>query len=64
MEKNLGSVDRGVRAVVGLVLLTMMFTWPHTIWGLVGIVPFSTAVVGVCPLYRLFGFSTCPARGE
>ena len=59
MEKNLGSVDRAVRAVVGLALLAMMFVWPHTLWGLVGIVPFSTAVMGYCPLYRVFGFSTC-----
>ncbi|MEI7710430.1 MAG: DUF2892 domain-containing protein [Rhodospirillales bacterium] len=62
MEKNLGSVDRGVRAVVGVAMLAGMFTWPHTIWGLVGVVPFSTAVVGVCPLYRIFGVSTCRTK--
>jgi hypothetical protein len=62
MEKNLGEIDRGVRAVVGVVLLAMMFTWPHTLWGLVGIVPLSTAVLGFCPLYRILGLSTRPLK--
>ena len=60
MEKNMGTLDRAVRAVVGVILLAMCFTWPHTIWGLVGIVPFSTAVLGTCPLYRLLGIRTGP----
>ena len=60
MQKNMGTVDRAIRAVVGVVLLAMCFTWPHTIWGLVGIVPFSTAVLGYCPLYRLLGIRTGP----
>jgi hypothetical protein len=64
MEKNLGTVDRAARAVVGLVLLATMFTWPHTIWGLVGLIPFSTAVLGYCPLYGLFGLSTCPTKRD
>ena len=64
MEKNLGEIDRGVRAVVGVVLLAMMFTRPHTLWGLVGIVPLSTAVLGYCPLYRIFGLSTCPLKRD
>ena len=64
MEKNLGTVDRTARAVVGLVVLATMFTWPHTIWGLVGLIPFSTAVLGYCPLYGLFGLSTCPTKRD
>ena len=58
MQKNLSEWDRGIRAAVGLLMLAGMFTWPHTLWGLLGVIPFSTAVVGVCPVYRLFGFST------
>ena len=58
MKKNLSELERGIRAGVGLVMLAGCFVWPHTIWGLLGIVPFSTAVLGVCPVYRLFGFST------
>lgn len=58
MEKNQSELDRGIRAGIGLILMAGMFTWPHTLWGLVGIVPFATAVVGTCPIYRLVGFST------
>ena len=58
MEKNLNEWDRGIRATVGVMLMLGMFTWPHTLWGLVGILPFGTAVVGTCPVYRLFGFRT------
>jgi len=32
-------------------------------WGLIGIVPLATALVGFCPLYRLVGLSTCPVGG-
>lgn len=58
MEKNLGSLDRGIRVTVGLVGMAMCFTWPHTLWGMLGIVPFSTAVLGYSPVYRLFGIDT------
>ena len=60
MVKNLGTIDRAMRAALGLLLIAMCFTWPHTIWGILGVVPFSTAVLGHCPVYRLFGIRTCP----
>jgi hypothetical protein len=28
-------------------------------WGVVGIIPLATAAIGWCPLYTIFGFSTC-----
>lgn len=55
-------VDRAIRVVLGLALLSLVFVGPHTLWGLVGIVPLLTGAVGSCPLYRLFGISTCRAR--
>lgn len=64
MEKNLGTADRAVRAVVGVVVFAGCFTWPHTIWGMLGVVPFSTAVLGYCPVYRLFGIRSCPVGRE
>lgn len=59
---NEGRWDRVLRVVVGLVLLSLMFVGPETPWGLVGLIPLLTAVVGWCPLYSLFGVSTCPAK--
>jgi len=65
MPKNIGSVDRILRIVVGLVLIAYAIPlgFPHTGWnavGWIGIVPLATALVGSCPLYRIVGISTCP----
>jgi len=57
--KNVGSLDRVLRAIVGLVLLSLVFVGPRTLWGLIGLVPLGTAVVSFCPAYRLFGIKTC-----
>jgi hypothetical protein len=56
---NVGNIDRILRIVVGLALLSLVFIGPRTWWGLVGLVPLLTAVVGFCPAYRLIGVSTC-----
>jgi hypothetical protein len=52
-------IERVVRVVLGLVLLSLVFVGPHTLWGLVGLVPLATGLLGSCPLYTMFGFSTC-----
>ena len=62
MGTNIGSLDRILRVVVGLGLLSLIFVGPKTLWGLVGLVPLGTALVGFCPAYRLFGLSTCARR--
>lgn len=65
MTTNMGSIDRVVRVVIGLALLSPIFLldggarW----FGLIGIVPILTAAIGWCPAYLPFGISTCP-RGE
>lgn len=55
---NEGPVDRTVRVVVGLVLLSLVFIGPKTPWGWIGLLPLITGAVGVCPGYLPFGFST------
>lgn len=57
--RNEHSVDRVIRVVVGLALLSLVWIGPQTPWGWVGLVPLVTGLVGSCPLYRLFGISTC-----
>lgn len=64
MKANVGTVDRAVRVVLGLVLLALVFVGPQTLWGLVGLVPLATALVGFCPAYRIVGLSTCGKRGD
>ena len=56
---NMGAIDRGLRIVVGLVLLALVFVGPQTLWGLLGIVPLATAVFRWCPAYSLLGMNTC-----
>jgi hypothetical protein len=62
MNVNLGSWDRIARIGIGMALLATTVVGPQSLWGLVGVVPLVTGVIGFCPLYRVFGFSTCPTR--
>jgi hypothetical protein len=57
---NEGTLDRTIRVVVGLALLSLTLAGPRTLIGLIGVVPLLTGLVGFCPLYRLVGLSTCP----
>jgi hypothetical protein len=64
MANNVGSLDRIVRIIIGIVLIAYAIPlgFPHTGWnwiGWIGVVPLLTAVVGNCPLYSVLGASTC-----
>jgi hypothetical protein len=59
---NEGTLDRALRVAIGLVLLTLVFVGPKSMWGLLGLVPLLTGAMGSCPLYRVLGVSTCTAR--
>ncbi|MEQ1669513.1 MAG: DUF2892 domain-containing protein [Hyphomicrobium sp.] len=62
MTKNLANWDRILRIVAGLILLGWPLAWygPENItpWGYIGLIPFVTGLLGTCPLYRVFGWST------
>lgn len=60
MKVNEGKLDRMLRIVVGLGLLSLTVVGPQSMWGLVGLVPLVTGLFGFCPLYKVFGFNTCP----
>jgi hypothetical protein len=62
LARNVGTVDRALRFALGIALLALAFTGPKTAWGYLGFIPLLTATIGSCPLYTLFGFSTCPVR--
>lgn len=59
MPKNEGKLDRALRIIAGLVLLSLVFVGPQTMWGLIGIVPLATGLLGNCPVYSLLGINTC-----
>jgi hypothetical protein len=56
---NEGTLDRVIRVVLGLGILSLAFVGPKSALGYIGIVPLLTGAVGFCPLYRLIGVSTC-----
>ena len=64
MTTNVGPLDRIVRIVIGLALLSLVFLLDGgTRWfGLIGVVPILTAAIGWCPAYLPFGISTCTRR--
>jgi Protein of unknown function (DUF2892) len=64
MKTNEGTIDRVLRAVVGLAVLALLFVidGPQRYWALLGAVPLVTGLVGYCPVYSLFGLSTCPLK--
>jgi hypothetical protein len=62
MRTNEAGWDRGIRVVLGVALISLALGgvwWP---WGLIGAVPLLTGLTGNCPLYGLFGVSTCKAK--
>lgn len=62
--KNVGNVDKIIRIIIGVVLLSLLFVLNGNIkyLGLIGIIPFLTAVFGYCPLYSMFGIKTCKIK--
>jgi len=59
-KTNVGTLDRALRIIVGLVLIALVFVGPKTAWGWIGIVPLLTGLFRTCPLYSLLGLSSCP----
>lgn len=59
MQKNIHKIERVVRVVVGLGIVSLVFVGPQTAWGWIGIVPVLTGALGWCPPYQLLGINTC-----
>lgn len=66
MKQNIGKIDKIVRVVVGLGLLSLLFILDGDArWlGLIGLIPLGTAAIGFCPLYPLVGMNTCCSSEE
>ena len=62
MPKNEGGLDRVLRVVAGLAVLSLAFVGPKTPWAYLGLVPLLTGALGYCPLYSLLGINTCPVN--
>ena len=60
MESNVGTIDRTLRIVGGLVLIVLAVLGKVGWWGYIGIVPLATGLFRYCPAYSLLGMRTCP----
>ncbi len=62
MKSNVGGIDRILRVVAGIVLITLAATGMVGVWGWIGVVPLLTGLIGWCPAYPLLGMNTCPMK--
>ncbi len=62
MKMNEGTIDRALRVIAGLVLITLAATGTVGVWGWIGIMPVLTGAIGICPAYSIFGVSTCQMK--
>lgn len=62
LPSNEHPIERVIRVLIGLAVLSLVFIGPKTMWGLLGLVPLLTGAIGSCPIYTLFGISTCAVK--
>lgn len=62
MKPNVGTVDRVLRIVGGLVLIGLAASGTVGVWGYIGVVPLLTGIFRFCPAYPLLGMNTCPMK--
>ncbi len=64
MKANVGSIDKVIRIILAVALFSLFFVLEGNLrfLALIGLVPLITAFASWCPLYSLFGLSTCPIK--
>ncbi len=63
MQKNMGSADRIIRAIIGLAIIVLGIVF-QSWWGLLGIIPLLTTLMGSCPMYVPFKISTLKKKED
>ena len=64
MKKNEHNIDRALRVIAGLALISLTVSGVIGVWGWIGVLPLVTGVIGFCPAYAILGFSTCPMKKQ
>ncbi|MCB9796361.1 MAG: DUF2892 domain-containing protein [Alphaproteobacteria bacterium] len=59
LPRNEHTIDRVVRVLAGLGLVSLAFVGPQTPFGWLGLILVVTGAVGSCPIYTLLGIKTC-----
>lgn len=58
MKANVGSTERTLRIVAGLIIIGLGVYY-QSLWGVIGLIPLLTGLFRFCPLYTMFGINTC-----
>lgn len=59
MKQNVHNIERVVRVVIGLAIVSLVFIGPQSAWGWLGLIPVATGLTGWCPPYAMLGINTC-----
>lgn len=62
MKANMGTLDRSVRIIVGLLLIGLTLGGVIGPWGWIGVMPLATGLFRFCPAYSLFGINSCGCK--
>ncbi|ETD72419.1 membrane protein [Pelistega indica] len=58
MPVNVGTIDRAIRIILGLVLIGLTLNGNIGAWGWIGVIPLATGIFSRCALYSLLGINT------
>lgn len=59
MKKNVCGLDQKIRIGLGIIILSLSIAGPRSAWGLLGLIPLLTGLIGYCPAYKLIGKKDC-----
>ena len=62
MKTNIHPIERMIRVLAGIALISCVFIGPQSPWFWLGVIPLATGLMGWCPPYALLGISTCPKK--
>jgi len=57
MQKNIGDTDKNIRLIIGFIIIILGIIF-ESWFGLIGLIPIITSLVGWCPLYFPFQINT------
>jgi Protein of unknown function (DUF2892) len=61
MECNVGNKDKSVRIALAIAFGALGLFY-QSWWGLLAIIPLITALFSFCPVYKIFGITTCTKK--
>ena len=61
MTLNVGKTDKSIRLLLAVVILAAG-AYFRSWWGLLAVVPLVTGAISFCPLYGIFGISSCKIK--